>query len=89
MAQDNVTTDHNKIRKWAEDRGGVPAAVKETRSDGDPGVLRIEFDPKAKALEPISWEDFFEKFEAEGLAFLYQDRTEDGAVSRFHKLVNR
>jgi hypothetical protein len=30
MAQAKVTTDHDEIRKWAEARGGRPAAVRST-----------------------------------------------------------
>ena len=36
----NTTTDHEEIRKWVESRGGCPARVKRTGSDGDPGILR-------------------------------------------------
>jgi hypothetical protein len=32
MSGSHTTTDHEKIKKWAEDRGGVPATVKETES---------------------------------------------------------
>lgn len=51
------------------------------------GLLRIRFDDDA-SLQPISWEDFFEKFEAEGLAFVYQEATASGELSRFCKLVS-
>ena len=44
---------------------------------------------KDDELQEISWADFFGKFEKEKLAFLYQDRTADGSVSRFHKFVQR
>jgi hypothetical protein len=40
-------------------------------------------------LAEVSWDDFFQKFEKEKLAFLYQDKTKDGSVSRFHKFVQR
>lgn len=89
MAEGNVTTEHGKIRKWAEERGGNPATVKGTGRRDEPGVLRLDFEPKDADLEPISWDEFFKKFEAEKLAFLYQDRTADGAISRFHKFINR
>lgn len=81
------TTDHEEIRRWAEARDGRPASVKDT-GDGEAGVLRIAFrdDP---ALEDISWDDFFDKFEEEELAFLYQEKTADGKPSRFFKLVDR
>jgi hypothetical protein len=88
MAEGHVTTDHAKIRRWAEERGGHPATVKGT-GKGEPGILRLDFPPKDADLEEISWADFFEKFESADLAFLYQDRTEDGSVSRFHKFVSR
>jgi hypothetical protein len=31
-----VTTDHDFIRKWVEERGGKPAAVKQSGGKGDP-----------------------------------------------------
>jgi hypothetical protein len=42
MAQAKITTDHDEIRKWAEARGGRPAAVRSTYSKEDPGIIRIE-----------------------------------------------
>jgi len=89
MAKGKVTTDHNHIRRWAEERGAVPTTVKATQSKGDPGLLRLDFPPRDESLEPVEWDDFFEKFEQEGLAFLYQDKTAAGRKSRFHKFVNR
>jgi hypothetical protein len=84
-----TTTDHRAIREWAEERGGRPATVRATEEDGHAGVLRIDFDPKQKSLEPIDWDEFFAKFEESKLAFLHQDHTKDGGLSRFHKFVHR
>jgi hypothetical protein len=89
MATGKTTTDHEKIRRWAEERGGVPSTVKDTETQNGPGVLRLDFEPRDEELEPISWDEFFKKFDKERLAFLYQDRTQDGHISRFHKFVNR
>jgi hypothetical protein len=89
MAEGQVTTDHKKIRKWAEERGGRPATVAGTAAEDEVGVLRLDFEPEDEELEPISWDEFFEKFERERLAFLYQDKTADGSVSRFHKFIQR
>ena len=89
MSKGNVTTDHNSIRQWAEERGAAPATVKGTKGDGEPGILRLDFQPRDEGLEPIGWDDVFDKFDKEDLAFLYQDRTESGELSRFHKFVNR
>jgi hypothetical protein len=84
-----TTTDHTTIRKWAEKRGGRPATVRATEEDGHAGILRIDFDPKQKALDPIEWNEFFAKFDESRLAFLYQDHTKEGGISRFHKFVQR
>jgi len=40
-------------------------------------------------LEEISWNEFFEIFDENKLAFLYQEKTEDGKQSRFSKFVER
>ena len=81
------TTDHNVIRTWAEARGGKPATVKATEEDGHAGILRIDFDPPDQGLDHISWDEFFDKFDEAGIAFLHQDKTKDGKLSRFHKFV--
>lgn len=87
------TTDHETIKKWAEKRGGRPAAVKDTEKEGeDAGILRIHF-PKYSgsedSMEEIPWEEFFDKFEEADLAFLYQEKTKDGKESRIFKFVER
>jgi hypothetical protein len=93
MAETKITTDHDEIRKWAEARGGRPAAVRATHGKDDPGIIRIEFPraPHAKddALEEISWEEFFEKFDEADLALLYQEETASGQRSNFNKLIGR
>jgi hypothetical protein len=83
-----TTTDHETIRRWAEARGGTPARVKSTgHGSDDPGILRIDLpgDGPDPNLEPISWDDWFRAFDANGLAFLYEEDTN----SRFYKLVSR
>lgn len=83
------TTNHEKIRKWAEQRGGRPASVRGTEEGKeDAGILRIAFSDDEN-LETIEWEEFFDKFDEEHLAFLYQDQTAEGGESRFFKLVER
>jgi hypothetical protein len=89
MSEAKVTTDHAKIRHWAKQRGGHPATVKATSSDTKAGTLRLDFDPKDEALKELTWDEFFSKFDKEKLAFLHQDKTSDGKVSRFHKFVDR
>lgn len=86
MTTSHVTTDHALIRQWVEERQGVPSKVKST-SDG--GLLRIDFGEPEEELEPMPWNAFFAVFEDRDLAFLYQERTSDGGLSRFNKFVQR
>ena len=85
-----VTTDHDEIRRWVEERGGNPAVVKGTES-GDSALLRIDYPgfTGEETLEAVSWEEFFRIFDENNLAFLYQERTADGDLSRFSKLIDR
>jgi hypothetical protein len=89
--ESKTTTDHDEIRRWVEERGGKPARVKETGRDGDPGVLRIDYPGRGEddRLEHISWEEWFDAFDENRLAFLYQEETAEGDESRFSKLVSR
>jgi hypothetical protein len=98
MAGAKITTDHDEIRNWAEERGGCPATVRSTHGKGHDdksgaGIIRIEFPdaPHSKhdALEEISWEEFFEKFDESNLALLYQEETAGGEKSNFNKLIGR
>jgi hypothetical protein len=86
-----TTTDHDEIRRWAEEHEGKPASVRGTERGDAAGVLRIDFPGGAgeDELEHISWDESFEKFDNEGLAFLYQERKASGEDSTFFKLVSR
>ena len=90
-SKSQVTTDHDEIRRWAEERGGVPAHVKQTGKGKDPGILRIDFPGYSGegSLEEISWEEWLQKFDENGLALLYQENTANGRRSNFNKIVSR
>ncbi|MCL5090726.1 MAG: hypothetical protein M1514_01815 [Patescibacteria group bacterium] len=86
-----ISSDHDEVKKWAEERGGVPSIVKGTGGEGKPGILRFDFPdvgPKAN-LEHISWDEFFKVFDEKDLALLYQEKTSTGEISRFNKFVSR
>jgi hypothetical protein len=87
VAASFTTRDHDVIRAWAESRGGTPADVEGTGTGGGAGVLRIEFRDEADRLEDVGWDAFFATFDDSDVDFLYQERTSDGSVSRFHKFV--
>ena len=84
------TTDHEEIKAWVEKRGGRPASAPGTGGKKDAGVLRIDF-PGAgdEDLEHLEWDAFFQKFDDAQLAFLYQEKTADGKLSRFNRFVQR
>jgi hypothetical protein len=89
--QSKTTTSHNVIKRWAEARGGKPATVKATGDKREPGILRIDF-PGYRGkdtLEEVSWLEFFDKFDEQNLAMIFQEKTATGKVSRFCKFVNR
>lgn len=89
--ESHTTTDHDTIRHWIEERGGRPASVRGTERGGKAGVLRVDFPGRGEdeVFETLDWDTFFDKFEKENLAFLYQEETKDGETSRFFKFVQR
>jgi hypothetical protein len=91
MATSKTTTDHNGIRRWVEEHDGTPSSVRSTGNGDDPGILRIDFPGGAgeDALEHIGWDEWFEKFDENKLAFVYQEEKASGEDSTFFKLVSR
>jgi hypothetical protein len=86
----HVTTNHDEITQWVEERNGQPAIVKGTEN-GRSALLRIDYPgfTGEETLEAVSWQEFFRIFDENNLAFLYQNRTADGDLSRFSKLIDR
>lgn len=84
MASAITTRDHDRIRRWTEERGGIPAVVK-----GTGGLLRIDFvegtgsGGREDSLEEVSWDRWFELFDDNELSFLCSPEPDN----RFFKLV--
>ncbi len=90
-AQSRPLTDHDEIRQWAEERDATPSCVRGTGGGEDVGMIRLDF-PGYRgegSLEPIEWDEWFQKFDESGLALLVQERTAGGERSNFNKLVRR
>ena len=91
MSHANIkcTTDHQVIRNWVEKRAGHPI--------GFPGLktLRITLPGRypsrhaSDGSKRISWDEFFDKFEMQDLAFRYQEETRTGEESNFFRFVSR
>lgn len=74
MPEQRTTTDHEEIRRWAEERGGRPAAVA-SEDEKAAGDLRIDFPgfDSGEDLREITWAEFFDKFEEQNLIFMYNE----------------
>lgn len=81
-----VTTSHEVIKQWAEDRGGRPATVEGTEHDDHLGVLRFDFGDQDDRLTPVTWDEWFDTFDARRLNFIYQEERKDGRQSNFFRL---
>lgn len=82
MSSAHPETNHDRIREWAEAHGGRPSKVD---TEGEGGILRLDFQKPDEGLTEISWEEFFEIFEERKLALLLPD----GKDSTFNKFVSR
>ncbi len=82
-----VTTDHEVIRNWAEERDAQPATVPGTEHGDHLGVLRFDFPGYGgDDLRHVSWDDWFETFDARELNFIYQEQRSDERQSNFFRL---
>lgn len=91
MPRARPLTDHDDIRRWAEQRGARPARA-EGAKQGEDGMICLGFPGRAIGDSPaeISWEEWFSAFDARGLALLV-DGAEEGnpRPSNFNKLMPR
>jgi len=84
-----VTRDHDVIRRWAEERGAVPATVEGTEHGDHLGVLTFDFGgDDNERLRHVSWDEWFKTFDERGLNFIYQEHRSDGRKSNFFRLEN-
>jgi hypothetical protein len=81
-----ATTHHEVIKSWAEERGGRPATVEGTEHGDHLGVLRFDFGGDSENLRHVSWDEWFETFDARRLNFIYQEQRSDGRQSTFFRL---
>jgi hypothetical protein len=90
-----ATRDHELIRRWAKRRQAEPATGERTASgeatvsvtDGGAGI-RFNF-PATGRFRPISWDEWFENFEAHELVFVYERDTPGHSLSYRYRLTKR
>ncbi len=81
-------TNHQEIRKWAASCRAIPAEVSPDLDDGRFPKLRFMFldgSLNQPELMPISWEDFFAKFDSEGLVLTCEDNP-SGEPTKLYRL---
>jgi hypothetical protein len=84
-----TTTEHDTIREWVEERGSTAAQVTEPAGD-DPGSLAIIPEGQMDdSVREVSWEEFFEIFEDEELAFVHQTEKDDPEEQWFCQFTER
>lgn len=85
-----VTTNHDVIRRWAEERNGIPATVEGTKQRETLAVLRFDFPLGGTdgRLRHVSWDEWFNAFDRRGLNFIYQEQMTNGRQSNFFRLEN-
>ena len=85
-----VTTKHEVIRRWAEERDALPAAVAGTEKEEGPGVLTFDFPPYGDnpLVRQVSWDEWFATFDRRRLNFIFQEKLADGRQSNFFRLEN-
>ena len=79
------TSNHAEIFDWAMRHAAVPAEAKLLKFDGEPSALYIMFGDArggTPEIRPISWEDFFARFDLMELTIVFDD-------SPFYQLLNR
>ena len=90
QTESHVTTDHDEIRRWADDRHATPATVDDPQNPSGVGALRFDFDfgfdTETSDLRQISWDEWLAAFDERGLSFAYQDTRADGSTSNYFTL---
>jgi hypothetical protein len=85
-----TTTDHDEIRLWAEERGGTPTEVASPLQGQQIGIIRIDFPGYGgEGLRPISWDEWFQRFDDANLSLVLEEATAGGQRSSYHELVDR
>jgi hypothetical protein len=94
-AQVLATRDHDLIRKWASARLAEPATGEATASgpqtidvkDGGAGI-RFSF-PGVGRFRSISWDEWFDNFDANDLVFVYERDAAGGPPSNKYRLDSK
>jgi hypothetical protein len=82
-----VTANHEVIQRWARARNAKPATIAGTEREGRPGVLTFDLPGyrESSRIRQITWDDWFQTFDARRLNLIYQEQLRDGRQSNFFR----
>lgn len=78
-----ITIEHASIIEWTQTRGGHPAMQRPAVQAPLPVIAFSNEDGE------VSWEEWISVFDHDEWAFIYQDRTPEGELSRIWKIIPR
>lgn len=89
------TTDHQKIKQWAEKHQARPVLIDDPNAGADDPMIRLDFpgsfdnqDIADSKTHEIDWDQFFKLFEELNLAFVLSDQEITDPSEKF-KFVKR
>lgn len=91
-ADRGATTDHDVIRRWADDRHATPVIIEGPSGDDRVGELTLDFDfgNALEDLRQLTWDEWLAAFDERGLRFRFSDAPRaDGSVSYEYHLEPR
>ncbi|MFC6906640.1 hypothetical protein ACFQGH_15700 [Halalkalicoccus tibetensis] len=84
-----MTTDHGTIRNWIESNDLAVARTAETARNRSGGLTVVTEGRTDDSIKEVSWDEFFETFEDEGLAFVYRTETMGPEEQLYYEFVPR
>ena len=78
-----ITIEHAQIIEWTQSRGGRPIVK---RPSAKAALPTIGFDPEDGE---VSWDEWMSVFDGGEWAFIYQDRNQEGELSRTCRIIPR
>lgn len=74
--ESNITTDHDRIRRWADERNVQPAYQEDAAADKS-SYQFVREGEAGEGYREHEWDEFFDRFDAENRAFLYREGDDD------------
>lgn len=84
-----TTTDHGTIRNWIESNDLAVARTAETDRSRSDGLTIVTEGRSDDSIKEVTWDEFFETFEDEGLAFTYRTETMGPEEQLYYEFVSR